>query len=127
MSNYVLDASAILAFLNSEAGSERVAEILDHAVISAVNWSEVITKLLETGIPEAEIKLVQNYLGCEIISFGESEAMETARLRSLTRHLGLSLGDRACIALASQLGRTAVTADKAWGLLTIGVKIEVIR
>jgi len=127
MSEYVLDASAVLAFLNSEPGGERVAEILENGVISAVNLSEVITKLVETGIPEPEIRQIQDYLSFEIIPFGEMEAIETAKLRPLTRHLGLSLGDRACLALALQLGKIAVTADKAWDSLSIGMKIEIIR
>lgn len=127
MNDYVLDASAILAFLNSESGGERVAEILENAVISAVNLSEVVTKLLETGITEVEIRLILDYLSCEIIPFGELEAISAAKLKPLTRHLGLSLGDRACLSLASQLGKIAVTADKTWGSLNIGIAIEIIR
>lgn len=127
MSEYILDASAVIAFLNSEPGGNRVAEILENAVISAVNLSEVITKLIETGIPEAEIHLILDYLSCEIIPFGETEAIGAAKLRPLTRHLGLSLGDRACLGLALQLNRTALTADKAWDSLSIGIVIEVIR
>ncbi|NJM88704.1 MAG: type II toxin-antitoxin system VapC family toxin [Hydrococcus sp. RU_2_2] len=127
MSEYVLDASAVLAFLNREPGSERVAETLVDSVISAVNLSEVITKLIEIGIPEEEIQQVLQYLSCEIIPFDEDAAWYVARLRPLTRHLGLSLGDRACLGLALQLNRTAVTADRAWVSLNIGIAIAVIR
>jgi PIN domain nuclease of toxin-antitoxin system len=94
MSDYVLDASAVLAFLNRETGTERVAEILADAVISSVNLSEIITKLVEIGVPEQEIQQVLHYLSCEIVPFDEDGAWYVARLRPLTRHLGLSLGDR---------------------------------
>jgi ribonuclease VapC len=127
MSDYVLDASAVLAFLKQEPGTERVAEILENAVISAVNLSEVMTKLVEKGIPEAEISLILNYLNCQTIPFDEESSWYPAQLRPLTRHLGLSLGDRACLALALQLNRIAVTTDKAWANLNIGISIEVIR
>ncbi len=127
MSSYVLDASAILALLNQEPGNNRVSEILGESVISAVNLSEVIAKLIEKNIPEPEIELVFSYLNLEVIVFDKLLALSCAGLRPLTRHLGLSLGDRACLGLAQQLNYTAITTDKAWSKLNIGISIEVIR
>ena len=127
MSKYVLDASAVLAVLNQEPGNKRVSEILGESVISAVNLSEAIAKLIEKNVPEPEIKLVLSYLNLEVIPFDEPLALCCASLRPLTRHLGLSLGDRACLGLAQQLNYTAVTTDKAWGQLNIGISIEVVR
>lgn len=128
MSSYVLDASAILAFLNQEPGTDRVSEILAKgAVVSAVNLSEVITKLIEAGVPEEEIRLVLSYLNCTVINFDEQSAWYAALLRPLTKNAGLSLGDRACLGLSLQLNLPAVTSDRAWQSLTIGATIEIIR
>lgn len=128
MSNYVLDASAILAFLNQEKGTERVTEILaTGAVISAVNLSEVMTKLIDAGVPEEEINLVISYLNLTVINFDEQSAWYAACLRPLTRNVGLSFGDRACLGLSLQLNLPAVTSDRAWQSLMIGVTIEIIR
>lgn len=127
MSNYVLDASALLAFLNEEPGAERVGELLDSAVVSSVNMSEVITKLIDAQMPQNEIQLVLSYLSCEVYPFELEDAWCTARLRPLTKKEGLSLGDRACLGLAQRLGVPAVTADRAWQRLKLGVLVEVIR
>ncbi|GAB4243446.1 MAG: hypothetical protein Kow0049_33080 [Stanieria sp.] len=94
MSQWVLDASAILAFLNKEPGTEKVALILaEGAIVSTVNHSEVIAKLIEAGVPEAEVRVVLGYLNYTIINFDEESAWATARLRTLTKTVGLSLGD----------------------------------
>jgi PIN domain nuclease of toxin-antitoxin system len=127
VSNYVLDASALLAFLNEEPGAERVGELLDSAVVSSVNMSEVITKLIDAQMPETEIELVLSYLSCEVSPFELDDAWHTARLRPLTKKEGLSLGDRACLGLARKLGVPAVTADRAWQRLRLDVPVEVIR
>jgi ribonuclease VapC len=127
MSKWVLDASALLAFLNKEPGHERVEQEIFNAIVSAVNISETIAKLMEVGMPEKEIELVLGYLSCEVKSFELDDAIACAKLRQITRHLGLSLGDRACLALAVQLGLPVLTADRAWSSLSLGIPIEVIR
>jgi PIN domain nuclease of toxin-antitoxin system len=127
MSNYVLDASAILAFLNEEPGAERVADVINDAVVSAVNMSEVITKLIDVGMPEADITLVLSYLNLDVRAYDLDDAWNTAKLRPLTRQKGLSLGDRACLGLAGKLGITAITTDKSWKELQLDIKIELIR
>ncbi|MDJ0714971.1 MAG: type II toxin-antitoxin system VapC family toxin [Prochloraceae cyanobacterium] len=127
MSKSVLDASALLAFLNKETRHERVGEAIANYVMSAVNMSETIAKLIEVGMPQKEIELVLAYLSCEVKSFELEDAIATAKLRQLTRSLGLSLGDRACLALGVKLGLTVLTADRAWSSLTLGIPIEIVR
>lgn len=123
----VLDVSALLAVLQGEPGGEAVEELLGTSAISSVNWSEVIQKALEkkTGIEGLREELES--LGLEVIPFTAELAEKTALLRAETRSAGLSLGDRACLALAEDLGRPAVTTDKIWGDLPLRVEVRVIR
>lgn len=124
----VLDASALLALLNGEPGSEQVANVIvDGAVISTVNLAEVVTKLSEIGMSEALIHDVLDSLGLEIVDLDFKQAYQIGLLRPLTRHAGLSLGDRACLALAQQLALPALTTDRIWQNLAIDVKVQVIR
>jgi ribonuclease VapC len=128
MKRGVLDASALLALLNGESGSEYVASVIvDGAVISTVNLAEVVTKLSELGMPEVLLHDVLGSLGLEIVDFDFKQAYQVGLLRPLTRHAGLSLGDRACLALAKQLGLPALTTDRVWERLAIGVTVEIIR
>lgn len=128
MNNRVLDASALLALLNREPGWEMVLEALQHdAYVSAVNWAEVVGKLSEAGMPENEVREVLESLPVQLVSVTSDLAFRIGFLRPRTRTLGLSLGDRACLALAESLGVPALTADRAWASLQIGVKTELIR
>ncbi len=127
MSNYVLDASAILALLNNEPGSEVVLNILTEAVISSVNLSEVIAKLADSGMPEAEVREVINTLGLEVAEFDTEMAHNAGMLRPLTKSLGLSFGDRACLTLGKSLGLPILTTDRAWVDLELGINVQVIR
>ena len=127
MSEIVLDASALMAVLREEPGAAAVEAVLDHAAISAVNLSEVQAKLVERGTA-AELawsSLVD--LDLEVIDFDASQAKVAGDLRSLTRAQGLSLGDRACLALAQALGLPAMTADRAWAGLEVGIEIRTVR
>jgi PIN domain nuclease of toxin-antitoxin system len=124
----VLDASALLAFVKDEAGADAVTSALaGQAVIGAVNLAEVVTKLADDGWTEAGARATIAACGTDTVSFDEETAYEAGLLRAATRHLGLSLGDRACLALARRLGAPVLTADRTWGNLDVGVKIEVIR
>lgn len=128
MQNHVLDASALLALLNQEPGSERVAScIANGAVISTVNFSEVVAKLSDAGVPEEVIREALSVLGIAIVDFDTPLSYEAGLLRPLTRQAGLSLGDRACLALARRFELPAVTTDKAWGTLSLGVVVQLIR
>ena len=128
MSKYVLDASAILALLKREAGSDQVSTaIADGAAIGAVNLSEVVAKLTEAGMPEPVIHQALDPLGLDVHSCDERLAYEAGSLRAATKQLGLSLGDRCCVALARALNLPLLTSDRAWGNLDIGIAVRVIR
>ena len=123
----VLDASAVLAVLNGEPGEKKVIPLLAESVISAVNLSEVAAKLLEAGMDEESAQIAVSVLGIgEIADFTENLAWNAARLRPLTKQNGLSLGDRACLALAIKLKVPAVTADQEWSKLKL-CKVTLIR
>ena len=127
MAKVVVDASALLALLNSEQGAEEVAKALTGAVIGSVNLCEVIGKLAETGMKQEEIGRILFPLGLTIEVFDEDQAYTAGILRSSTKSAGLSLGDRACLGLAKKLGVPVLTADRTWLDLSIGVKIMAIR
>jgi PIN domain nuclease of toxin-antitoxin system len=126
MSKKVLDSSAILAVIFQEKGSEIVEPLLDKSLISSVNVAEVFTKLAEKGILTQQ--MIDDFwqLGLEIVDFNFEQSVKVAELRPLTKHLGLSLGDRSCLALAILQNTTAVTADKEWAKLSF-CQVEVIR
>ena len=114
MSEAVLDSSALLALLFDEPGAERVAAVLPGAVISAVNLAEVATKLQDRGLDEAAARAAVGATGVRVVSFSDTLAWTATRLRASTREAALSLGDRACLALAIERGASAYTADQAW-------------
>ena len=123
----VLDASALLCLLNGESGSERVIEALPAAVIGAANLAEVVSKLRERGLSAEEVQDVLGSLPLDVRPLSAFQAYAIGHLRPTTRNYGLSLGDRACLALAAELGLPALTADQAWAGLEIGVEVELIR
>ncbi len=127
MNKCVLDASAILALLNDESGAGMVGELLPVAIVSAVNYAEVVTRLALLGMPENEIHRALNILGLTIIPLDEDLSFRTGCLAIATKQYGLSLGDRACLALALKTGYSAVTADRVWQDLNIEVDIKIIR
>jgi ribonuclease VapC len=128
MAGYVLDASALLVLLKGETGSERVIEaLMDGAAISAVNFSEVVAKLREGGMLEEAIHESLDSLELDIVEFDTEFAYQAVLLRPLTKSAGLSLGDRACLALAQNLNLPALTADRAWDGLSLGIRVQVIR
>ncbi|WP_029733548.1 type II toxin-antitoxin system VapC family toxin [Deferrisoma camini] len=125
--SWVLDASTVLALLQEEPGANRVLDVLPRAAISTVNLSEVVGKLLDVGMPEVEISHVVGALGLETVPFGDETAWRAADLKLKTRGLGLSLGDRACLATGLVLGRPVLTADRAWTKLELPIRIECVR
>ena len=126
MNEFVLDASALLALLNNEDGADKVQSRLSNGIISSVNVAEVVTRLTAIGMPIAEIGNVLSVLGIVIIPFDDQQAYITGELYSQTSHLGLSLGDRACLALARMEDCIALTADRAWAKLELDIKVELI-
>ena len=123
----VLDASALLAYLQSEPGGERVREVLAHSVMSTVNWSEVIGKARDDGVDTHGLREDLASLGLAIEPFSAEQAEIAGRIKEHTRAFGLSLGDRACLALGSDRGEAVYTADRAWLQPALGVEVEAIR
>ncbi len=123
----VLDASALFALLFRERGYDRVDEALSGGVMSAVNLAEVTSRLLEMGADEQTTRERLEDLPIEIIPFNTDHAYRTGALRSKTKKLGLSLGDRACLATAVREKLPVLTADKTWRTLKLDIHIEVIR
>ena len=131
MNEIVLDASALLAYLYQEAG----ADIVDSATsmgayISVINWAEVlsIVSLKGENVDDLASKMTQKEFGNLIIlPVTEADAVQIGKLRLKTKVLGLSLGDRACLALGLRLESTVLTADKIWRNLSIGIPITTIR
>jgi PIN domain nuclease of toxin-antitoxin system len=123
----VLDASALLAFLFAEPGHEQVGAALPGACLSAVNFSEVLGRFARDGHDTTLVSQRIRALGMEIVAFDGDAAAAAAALRTMTDRLGLSLGDRACLALAVARGIPALTADRAWSRLRLPVDIRVIR
>lgn len=123
----VWDASALLALMNDEPGAITVRETLTEAVISAVNLAEVVSKLVDRGMPEAQILSDLGELDLSDVPFDLQQAYATGLLRAATRSRGLSLGDRACLSLAQHLGLPVLTADRAWTELDLGVEVRLAR
>ena len=118
MSEVVLDASAILALLHEEPGHVKVAEMVAEAVVGPVNLAEVVSKLSDNGGSEGPIRQLLAKLGLTVVPFDEEQAYKAGLLRQTTRSQSLSLGDRACLALAHSLGLPAITADRP-GLISM--------
>lgn len=129
MSSYVLDASAVLALLNAEPGSERVRDVIDrdYCVVSVVNACEVLSKLMDHGLSPEEAVFALDALEIREESLDGPIARAAATLRTQTRQRGLSLADRACLALAQSLDAVALTADRPWLGLDLGIRVECIR
>jgi len=127
MSPPVLDASALLAVLGDEPGAEQVLPLLDGAVMSTVNWSEVLARYVDLHLRAGGRATEITTLGVSLAPFTSRQAEIAAGLVPLTRSAGLSLGDRACLALALDLDAHPVTADHAWAQIDVGVPVTLIR
>jgi ribonuclease VapC len=129
----VLDASALLAHLRDEPGADVAAEaIASGAVISTVNLAEVFSRVADRGGDPAKLAAELTQIGLldgaiAVAPFTAADAIDAGRLRPLTRDAGLSLGDRACLALARRLDAPALTADADWQGLAHGVEPRPIR
>jgi ribonuclease VapC len=126
MSRYVIDSSAVIAYLNQETGFEKVHDLIAEAEISAVNLAEVLTKAVEAGHSIETAVTTVSLLRLDVVDYDSRQAQKAAEIRPSTRRLGLSLGDRSCLALAILSDAVAVTADRAWAGLDV-CPIELIR
>lgn len=123
----VLDASALLAYLQNESGQEKVEAVLSTAVISSVNWAEVVQKSVAAGVDTAGMQHDVNALGLSILPFTADDAGASGLLWRQTRPLGLSLGDRACLGLGIKLQAQVLTADRIWTELKLPITIQSLR
>lgn len=125
----VLDASALLALVLGEPGADKVAMALGDAAISAVNLAEVTSQYALRGSAAEEIREMMSQFSAYIVPFDEELALAAGALTPVTKPAGLSLGDRACLALALRLGAKALTGDRAWVRVAdaVGVEVELIR
>lgn len=127
MKRVVLDASVILAVLGQEPGADVVLRLLGNTAVSTVNLAEVQGKLVSRGVPESDAWEGARSLAAEVVNFDSEQARLVGTLLPQTQKLGLSLGDRACLALGMVLKAPVYTTDQAWKSLKLGVKIHVVR
>jgi len=129
VTEFVLDASALLAVLLGEPGGARVGHVLMDSAMTTVNFAEVVGHYSCNGGRDAEIRAVLDPLPISLVPFDQELAYQVGILLPLTRAAGLSLGDRACLALARRLDVPALTADRAWQAIAsqVGVRVELIR
>lgn len=123
----IVDASVLMAAMQGEISPEQGEHWLQGASISAVNLSEVVAKFAKRGLPSSRVERWVSGFQLDIWPFDAAMAYRAGNLRPLTRTMGLSFADRACLALAQQLDRPVVTADRAWAALDLGIPVEVIR
>jgi PIN domain nuclease of toxin-antitoxin system len=127
MFDIVLDSSAVLAHLRGEPGADLVQPKLQTGLICAVNLAEIAGRLGDWGQSADDVLRTIGLLALAVRPFDERLAFRAGSLRARTRFLGLSLGDRACLALAEEEGLPAMTADRAWAKLDLAVTVQVIR
>ncbi len=125
---YVMDASALLALMQGEKGSNVVDQLIQEqeCIASSVNMAEVGTKLITKGLAPAQLTRTLKELNVQSIDFDLEQATLCASLRLSTKHVGLSLGDRACLALTQLVKGTAVTGDSAWSDVAAAVDVKVL-
>lgn len=122
-----MDASAILAVLNGERGRDRAMKAMSSGRICAINLAEVVSNMAEEGVRETEIESWAQRLPVIVVDFDRDLAMQAGFLRKTTSHKGLSLGDRACLALAMRENLPVMTGDRAWTDLDLPVEVVLIR
>ena len=127
MSEYALDASALIAMIKGERGAAKVAKSIASARMCAVNYAEVVSHFALLGMPDADIDAMLDPLPIEIVPADHSLSRLAGRLRSVTSRAGLSLGDRYCLALAQRDGLPAWTCDKNWDGVADAAQVRVFQ
>ena len=123
----VFDASAILAGNGDETGAQIVLALKDESAVSTVNLAEVKAKLIQRGYLPSDAWAAALSFSNEVFSFDSEQASIAGGLVEFTRPYGLSLGDRACLALALVLDAPVYTTDKTWTRLDLGLRIHLLR
>ncbi len=126
-SKVVLDASAMLCLLNDEPGADRVLDVLTRSVIGTANLAEVVSKLRERGLSLDEVREALGGLHLDVRPLSPAQALIVGDLRPVTKPLGLSLGDRACLALAIDLKAEMITTDGPLSSVDVGITITNVR
>jgi PIN domain nuclease of toxin-antitoxin system len=124
---FVIDSSVLLAAINKESGGDKLVAYLNDSVIPVTTYTEVVTRLLDAEMPFDEAERLMSGFRLPAIDVTLALAKRAAEFRSVTRAYGLSIGDRICLAVAESLGATAVTADRQWAGVRLGIPIELIR
>ena len=124
-----LDSSAVIAVIRGEPGADKVTRHLRGGLLSTANYAEVVGVLLRYGGTSADALAVMAELPIRLVALDEGLAFRVGELELATRHAGLSLGDRACLAVAQRFGVPAITGDRAWLKVTreLGIEVELIR
>ena len=123
----IFDASAYLAIIQKESGAKQAEQLFRDASISSVNLAEVCGRLNDAGVAEDQLDAILKLTAMPVVDFTEDHAKQAGRLRPITRSSGLSLGDRACLALVRSLDVPAVTADREWEKIAEAVGVEIIQ
>ena len=122
----VIDTSAVFADLNDEPGADVARRWLRDAAVSALNLQEIVSKMIDKGVPAEATPAILERLRLAVHELDEILAVEAGLARAATARVGLSHGDRACLALAKKLGLPAVTADRAWASVADALQVEVV-
>ena len=126
MSTAVLDASALLAVLLDEPGSAQVQAVISDALVSSINYAEVVSWFIHAGMPPKQVDAILRPLPIQVVDADLALGTVTGHLRAATSKAGLSLGDRFCLALAQREGLPALTADRQWAQVADAVGVEVV-
>lgn len=127
MSEYVVDASAVLAFARGEPGEKQVAKVRERCVVATVNLVEVLSKLVRYDVPADEARHFLRESFPAVVALDRELAESSAVLHAATRELGLSYADCVCLALGKQRRATILTADRRWKTIELNVTVELIR
>ena len=123
----VIDTSVVLAAMLGERGGEAIGKPDQFLHLSVVNLAEIHTKVVEGGGSIEDASSFLRSLPLRVRAFREVHAEEVGRLRATTRHMRLSLGDRACLSLARITGLPVLTADQRWAELDVGIEVRLVR
>lgn len=127
----ILDASAVLAFLQGEPGAEMVQVALEneHCWVGAANQAEIIAKSIDRGVDGVSVKTILADLAYTVVAITAEDGAQAGWLRTQTRVAGLNLGDRLCLAQAQRLKAKVLTADRPWLNVAdeLGLAIQCIR